>query len=189
VISGIVLAAGTGSRFGSTKQLALLNGRPLAQHAVDALAASPVDEILVVTGHDPDAVEAALSLPPNARFVRADEYRQGQSASLAAALHEVADDSEAAVILLADQPGVDSDTVTALIECFRRTRRQIVRAAYRDGPGPALLSREIYAEAGHLHGDVGARVLMASHPEWVEEVPIGADAPADVDTPDDLPGG
>ena len=43
---------------------------------------------------------------------------------------------------------------------------------YEDGPGPSLLSREIYAEAGHLHGDVGARILIASHPEWVEEVAV-----------------
>ena len=46
---------------------------------------------------------------------------------------------------------------------------------YEDGPGPSLLSREIYAEAGHLHGDVGARILIASHPEWVEEVPVEGD--------------
>ncbi len=49
-----------------------------------------------------------------------------------------------------------------------------------------VLSREIYAEAGHLHGDVGARVLIASHPEWVEEVLVARAAPLDVDTPADL---
>ena len=89
-------------------------------------------------------------------------------------------------MLMADQPGVTSEVVTALVARFRATRKEIVRAAYRDGPGPALLSREIYAEAGHLHGDVGARVLMASHPEWVEEVPIDAGVPNDIDTRDEL---
>jgi CTP:molybdopterin cytidylyltransferase MocA len=87
---------------------------------------------------------------------------------------------------MADQPGVNADVVRALISRFLQTRRQIVRASFRDGPGPALLSREIYAEAGHLHGDVGARVLMASHPEWVEEVALDASAPRDVDTRADL---
>jgi len=187
VISGIVLAAGTGSRFRGTKQLHVLDGRPLVQHAIDAASAAGLDEILVVTGHDADAVEAALDLPDRARVVRNPRYRDGQASSLAAALHEIADGSEAAVVLLADQPGVAPDVIVELVGRFRATRRQIVRAAYRDGPGPALLSREIYAEAGHLHGDVGARVLMASHPEWVEEVAIDADAPPDVDTPGDLP--
>jgi molybdenum cofactor cytidylyltransferase len=186
VISGVVLAAGTGSRFGGTKQLAVSGGKPLVQHAVDALAAADVAEIVVVTGHEGDAVEAAVALPPNGRFVRNPRYRDGQSTSLGAALHELADDSEAAVVLMADQPGVGPDTVDALIAGFRRTRKQIVRAVFRDGPGPALLSREIYAEAGHLHGDVGARVLMASHPEWVEDVEVPGDVPPDIDTPEDL---
>jgi molybdenum cofactor cytidylyltransferase len=187
MISGVVLAAGTGSRFGGTKQLATSRGKPLAQHAVDALAGADVAEIVVVTGHDADAVEAALTLPMNGRYVRNPRYRDGQATSLGVAMHEMAEDSEAAVVLMADQPGVGPEVVDALIAGFRRTRKQIVRAAFRDGPGPALLSREIYAEAGHLHGDVGARVLMASHPEWVEDVELDDDAPRDVDTPEDLP--
>ena len=189
MISGVVLAAGTGSRFGGTKQLVVLDGKPLAQHAVDALAAAGIDEILVVTGHDAEAVEAALALPAQGRFVRNPGFRDGQATSLAAAFHEVDDGSEATVVLMADQPGVTAAVVDALIAGFRRTRKQIVRAAFRDGPGPALLSREIYAEAGHLHGDVGARVLMASHPEWVEDVVIDDDVPRDIDTPSDLPAG
>ena len=188
MISGVVLAAGTATRFGATKQLEIVEGKRLAQHAVDALSAAGVDELLVVTGHDAEAVEAAVTLPAWGRFVRNPSYRSGQASSLAAALHEVADTSEAAVILMADQPGVTAGVVRALIAGFRTSRKQIVRAAYRDGPGPALLSREIYAEAGHLHGDTGARVLIASHPEWVEEIPFDAAAPADIDTPADLPG-
>jgi molybdenum cofactor cytidylyltransferase len=90
------------------------------------------------------------------------------------------------VILLADQPGVTPDDVAALIEGFRASRARIVRLRYIDGPGPALLSREIFAEAGHLHGDVCARVLIASHPEWVHEVTVARPRPVDVDTPDDL---
>ncbi|HEY6566064.1 MAG TPA: nucleotidyltransferase family protein [Actinomycetota bacterium] len=186
MITGVVLAAGEGRRFGGTKQLATAAGKPLVQHAIDALAGTDIDEILVVTGHDADAVEASLSLPAVGRFVRNPDFGRGQSTSLAAAFHEVAEDSEATVVLMGDQPGVEPTDVVALIERFRATRAQIVRLRYADGPGPALLSREIYAEAGHLHGDVGARVLMASHPEWVEEVPIDRPAPRDVDHPDDL---
>ncbi|MGZ5317813.1 MAG: nucleotidyltransferase family protein [Actinomycetota bacterium] len=186
MITGVVLAAGEGRRFGGTKQLATFEGKPLVQHAIDALAEAGVDELLVITGHDAGAVEAALTLPDTARFVRNPDHRKGQSTSLAAAFHDIADDSEAAVVLMGDQPGVTEDEVRALIVRFRATRAQIVRLRYADGPGPALLSREIYAEAGHLHGDVGARILIASHPEWVEEVEVDRPAPRDVDTPEDL---
>ena len=184
MISGVVLAAGEGRRFGGTKQLAEVEGKALVLHAVDALLAAGVGECLVITGHDADAVEAVL--PQDVRVVRNPRYRDGQATSVAAALHEVAADSEAAVILLADQPGVTSDDVRALIDGFLRTRAAIVRLRYADGPGPALLSREIYAEAGHLHGDVGARVLIASHPEWVHEVAVDRPAPPDIDVPGDL---
>ena len=184
MISGVVLAAGTSSRFGSTKQVALVDGKPLVVHAIDTLRDAGVDELIVVVGHDAAVVEAVL--PDDARVVMNPRYRDGQATSLAAALHEVADNSEAAIVLQADQPGVTLDDLHALIAGFRATRKQIARLRYLDGPGPALLSREIYAEAGHLHGDAGARLLIASHPEWVHEVPIDRPAPRDIDKPDDL---
>jgi molybdenum cofactor cytidylyltransferase len=185
VISGVVLAAGWGSRFGGTKQLVELDGSPLVLHAVSALREAGVGEIVVVTGHDADAVEAVL--PDDARPVRNPAYRDGQASSLAAALHGLDPSSEAAVVLMADQPGVTADDVASLIEGFWSTRARIVRLRYADGPGPALLSREVYAEAGHLHGDAGARVLMASHPDWVEDVDVDRRAPRDIDEPADLP--
>lgn len=184
MISGIVLAAGTGSRFGGTKQLAELDGVPLVLHAVAALREGGVDEIVVVTGHDADAVEGVL--PAEVSAVRNTSFRDGQATSLAAAIHALDERSEAAVVLMADQPGIVGTDVRALIETFRTTRARIARLRFTDGPGPALLSREIYADAGHLHGDAGARVLMASHPGWVEEAAIDRPVPRDVDTRDDL---
>ena len=186
VITGVVLAAGEGPRFGGTKQLAVLDGKPLAQHAIDALAEAGVDELLVVTGHDADAVEQALTLPDDGRFVRNPAYRDGQATSLAAAFHEVDDDSEAAVVLMADQPGITADDVRALDRAVPRDAQADRAPAVHRRARPALLSREIYAEAGHLHGDVGARVLIASHPEWVEEVDVAGAAPRDIDTRADL---
>jgi molybdenum cofactor cytidylyltransferase len=187
VISGIVLAAGSGTRFGGTKQLAQHQGKPLAQHAVDALASAGVDEVVVVTGYDADAVERSVRLPPQGRFVRNPDHATGQSSSLSAGLHALTDDSEGAVVLLADQPGVTDAEIRTLIDAFERSRSRVVRIAYIDGPGPALLSREVYGEAEHLHGDIGARALMASHPDWIEEVAVPFRAPRDVDLPEDLP--
>lgn len=188
MISGIVLAAGSGTRFGGTKQIEPFRGKPLAQHAIDSLASAGVDEIVVVTGHDAAEVERTLALPPQGRFARNPDHASGQASSLATGLHALADDAEAAVVLLADQPGVTDAEVRALIDAFRASRSRIVRIVYTDGPGPALLSREIHAEAGHLHGDVGARELIASRPDWVEEVRVPFSAPRDVDRPDDLIG-
>lgn len=181
----MVLAAGTGSRFGRTKQLAPLRGKPLAQHAIDA-AAREVDEVVVVLGHDADAVEAALRLPANARVVRNPRYAEGQASSLAVGLRACDPGSAAAIVLLADQPGIGPEHVRALVSAFRARPAPAIRLRFTDAPGPALLARAIWPELERLEGDVGARVWLEAHPEVVSWVELDEPAPADVDRPEDL---
>ena len=50
-VSAVVLAAGSATRFGSVKLLAPLNGRPLLQHVLDALADAGLNDVVVVLGH------------------------------------------------------------------------------------------------------------------------------------------
>jgi len=184
VISGLVLAAGSASRFGSTKQIVQFRGKALVLHAVDCLNGAGVGEIVVVTGHDAGAVEALL--PDHARPVRNERHRDGLSTSLGTGLHALDRASEAAVVLMADQPGVTTEDVQALMRGFDSSRGRILRLRYENGPGPALLSREIYGEAGHLSGDAGARLLEASHPEWVVEIGVSRVRPRDIDEPNDV---
>jgi molybdenum cofactor cytidylyltransferase len=186
VITGIVLAAGTSTRFGRTKQLVDLDGKPFVQHAVDAAAAAGLDEVVVVLGHDAERVGASLRLPARGRTVLNPRYEEGQSTSLVAGLDAAEPASEAAVVLLADQPGITESHIRALIDAFKAGRPRIARLRFRDGPGPSLLSRESWDEARGLAGDTGAREIIAAHPEWVEEVPVDADAPPDVDRLADL---
>ncbi|HYU93206.1 MAG TPA: nucleotidyltransferase family protein [Actinomycetota bacterium] len=186
MITGIVLAAGTSSRFGRTKQLLELEGKPLVQHAVDAATAAGLDEVVVVLGHDAERVGASLLLPASGRTVLNPSYEAGQSTSLIAGLNAAGPESDAAVVLLADQPGITPQHLRALVETFEAGRPSIVRLRFRDGPGPALLSREVWDEARRLAGDTGAREIIAAHPGWVKEVVVESDAPVDVDRPPDL---
>ena len=186
MITGIVLAAGTSSRFGRTKQLLELEGKPLVQHAVDAATAAGLDEVVVVLGHDAERVGASLLLPASGRTVLNPSYEAGQSTSLIAGLNAAGPESDAAVVLLADQPGITPQHLRVLIDTFEAGRPSIVRLRFHDGPGPALLSREVWDEARRLAGDTGAREIIAAHPGWVKEVEVDSDAPTDVDRPSDL---
>jgi molybdenum cofactor cytidylyltransferase len=188
MISAIVLAAGAGTRFGGLKQIAEVRGKPLAQHAIDAATEAGVDEIVVVLGHEVTRVREALKLPASARAVVNPAYSSGMAGSLAVGLRAVDPASEAAVVLLADQPGVTAQHVRALLDAFTSRHATMVRLRFRAGPGPGLLARAIWAEASTLEGDVGARALMDLHPELVEEVDISGEAPHDVDRPEDLEG-
>lgn len=184
-ISAVVLAAGTGSRFGGTKQLARLRGKPLVQHAIDA-AAGEVDEVVVVLGHDADAVASALRLPPRGRIVPNPRYAEGQASSLAAGLRACAPTSAAAVVLLADQPGIRPEHVRALVAAFRARPAPAIRLRFADAPGPALLHRRIWPELERLEGDAGARAWLDAHPEAISWVELDEPAPRDVDRPEDL---
>ena len=186
MISALVLAAGEGTRFGGTKQLEILRDKPLVQHAVDAASRGGVDEIVVVLGHDALRVRDALDLPEGARFVVNERYADGQSSSLAAGLRALGPQSEAAIVLLADQPGIEEHHVRSLKTVYEDEGMEILRIRFRDGPGPAILARSVWDDAMRLTGDVGARALIEAEPDRVRWLDVEEDAPPDVDRRADL---
>ena len=109
MIGGIVLAAGAGTRFGGGKQLALLDGRPLLEHAVRGMTSAPVGRVIVVLGAEAEHVLARVDLH-GAEPVVCERWSEGQSASLACGLGEMAD-CEAVVVTLGDQPRVSPDAI------------------------------------------------------------------------------
>ncbi|MGZ8620492.1 MAG: nucleotidyltransferase family protein, partial [Actinomycetota bacterium] len=127
-----------------------------------------------------------LALPANARAIRNARHAEGQSTSLAAGLAACAPGSEAAVVLLGDQPGIREDHVRALVDAFEDPRAEVLRLRFRDAPGPALLARSVWPELEALTGDVGARAILDADPERVRWVAVNEDAPPDVDVPGDL---
>lgn len=186
MISAIVLAAGAATRFGRTKQVERLRGKPLAQHAVDAAAGAGVDEIVLVLGHDAELVSSTVRLPSAARAVQNRDHSKGMATSLAVGLRALDDQSDAAVVLLADQPGIRSEHVAALVRDHRDTGAPIVRIRFRDAPGPALFARSVWPEVEALTGDVGGKALFDAEPKRVRWVAFDEDAPPDVDVPEDL---
>jgi molybdenum cofactor cytidylyltransferase len=185
VIAAVVLAAGTGSRFGGTKQLVDVGGNPLVRHAVDAARDAGIEDVVVVVGHDADAVAEAVS-DTGARIVENPRFAQGQSTSLAAGLDALGPEVAGAVVLLADQPGITGDLVRALLDAAPHRPEPIIRLRFADAPGPALLRRESWDEIRALEGDLGARALIDARPELVFDARVESSAPPDVDTPADL---
>src|SRR5215218_363743 len=113
VIGGLVLAAGAGTRFGGSKQLAELDGRPLLEHAVRAMTAAPVGRVLVVLGAEAEDIAAGIDLHGAEPLVCA-RWQEGQSASLACGLAELAG-CEAVVVTLGDQPRMSPDAIRRVI--------------------------------------------------------------------------
>jgi nicotine blue oxidoreductase len=144
VIAAVVLAAGASARFGTEppKQVLLLP-RVLA-----ALRESAVDEIVVVSGAHPLAVES----------VRCPDWERGPGASLRCGLAALPVEAEAAIVVLADGPDLDPRAVDRVVEDWRTHGGDAVAASY-DGIRlhPLLLARALWTEVP----DEGARSLAA----------------------------
>lgn len=179
MIAGLVLAGGAGRRFGGGKLLAELDGRPLLEHALAAMAAAPLDRTVVVLGADADDVLARVKLH-GAEPVMCEDWEEGQSASLREGVEELAG-ADAVVVTLGDQPRLSPKAVERVIAA-RDPAAEAVRATYGGAPGhPVLLERPLLARVHVLHGDTGARALLAR--ARVKDVACdGLGSAADVDT-------
>jgi molybdenum cofactor cytidylyltransferase/nicotine blue oxidoreductase len=189
-VAAAVLAGGQGSRFGGevTKPLAPFRGRPLVVWALESALASGLAPVVVVVGRAADEVAAVVrdAFGQRIEITRNPKWEQGIAWSMRAALEHLAGrpDVEAVCIGLADQPLMGSDA-------WRRVAgapldAPLVVATYGGVRGnPVRLARSVWADAGALEGDEGARVLLRRGPT-LEVDCTGTGDPTDVDTADDL---
>lgn len=188
--AALILAAGESRRFGAPKQLADWRGRPLLEYVAGRAAEWPrVDEVYAVLGADAERIMERVDLS-GVTVIENLDWREGIASSLRAGLDALLGDREAgaALVVLADQPMVPASAVDRLFEARRRSGRPVILPRYRFVRGhPVLLDRWLWPRlVAGLEGDQGARNLFLAHPEWVEEVTIGEDAPRDIDTREDL---
>ena len=187
MIGGVVLAAGGASRFGSPKQLAELDGRPLLQHAVDAMLAVPaIDPVVVVLGAEAERVRAGVDLGA-ARSVVCEEWADGMAESLRCGVEAVGD-CDWVIVTLGDQPRVTPQVIAAVMDEAESAPAgtAAVRATYDGAPGhPVALGRAMLPRVAQLSGDAGARDLLGGADVRTFEAARLCD-PADVDTPEEL---
>jgi molybdenum cofactor cytidylyltransferase len=188
MISAIVLAAGESKRMGRSKQMLAWQGKTLLRHVLENLISSTADEIILVLGHEAEAIRKSLPEFP-IKIVINPDYQQGMASSLRQGLLAMHPTSEAFLVLLADQPGIGPEIMNHLIREFRQANpgQGIVRPVYRGLPGhPVLIGVRYLQEALQLQGDVGARQILMNHPEDILEIEVDHDGILkDIDTPEE----
>jgi molybdenum cofactor cytidylyltransferase len=185
-IAGVILAAGSASRFGSQKLLAPLNGRPLVQHVIAAANASCLEDIVLVVGTNANELVAQLDVG-RTRVVQNPDPARGLASSLQSGLRSLDPSLHAALVLLGDMPGVTTALIDELVARGRETRASAVVAVWRGRRSPPVVLHEsIWPAALALDGDIGMREVLAGRNDVVEvEVTPALGTLDDVDTPED----
>jgi molybdenum cofactor cytidylyltransferase len=183
MVTGLVLAAGASRRLGQPKQLLPYGSATLLDHVLDTARACEFDQLLCVIGGGADAVRTTVNFE-GIEVVENQEFGEGCSSSIAAALGAVDPRSDVLVLMLGDQPGVTAESVGGLVA--GRGDAPIAACGYSDGRGhPLAFSRRLFGELAALHGDKAVWKLLDLHEDEVVEVQVDGSIPPDVDTWDD----
>lgn len=184
MIVGILLAAGTGSRFGRDKLLAPLGDATVGALSARALRGSVDRGVAVVrTGDEPLVRLLEAEGFEILSFPRAGD---GLGASLAFGV-SASSDADGWLIALADMPFIRRATISALVSLL--AAGALIAAPIFEGRRghPVGFGRALLPDLLRLRGDQGARSLVADHAS--EVALLQCDDPGvllDVDSPSDL---
>ncbi len=187
-IAGLVLAAGTSRRAGAVNKLLVkAQGTPMVQTVVRAVCDSKLQQVLVVTGHQHEQIEAQLQ-DLSATSTYCASHEQGMAHSLSHGISRL-QHADAVLVCLADMPGITVALINRLIERATDNISDVILVPVHQGRrgNPVLVGRAFFDSLLQHSGDTGARYLMKQYPDRVIEVPVDDSAILiDYDTPQAL---
>ncbi|MGM0605360.1 MAG: nucleotidyltransferase family protein [Halobacteriota archaeon] len=187
--TGLLLAAGTSSRYGDqNKLLASVEGEPIVVRAARTLLSSSLGEVIVVVGYEADRVRAALE-GLSVTIVSNPAYESGQASSVRTGIEAVIDRPAADAVLLAlgDMPFVDPETIDTLCAAHRGGVGDAIAPVYDGERGnPVLFDRRHFDRLAAVEGDVGGRSILLTGDHSVLVAVCDPGVRRDVDEPSDL---
>lgn len=184
-ITGILLAAGSSTRFGGFKLIHPISGIPMVLRSAHAMKAA-LGAVLVAVRPGSPCLPMLLQQGINAiECVRAEE---GMGGTLADAVAAVPAGAGGFIIGLADMPFIRADSIAAVARALE-AGAALAAPSYRGERGhPVGLAASYRAQLRALTGDAGARAIIQRDAARITLVPV--DDPGvlrDIDTPADLP--
>jgi molybdenum cofactor cytidylyltransferase len=173
-IAALILAAGRASRFGSLKQLAPINNKPMLQHCIDSANSALPGAVYTLLGYQSELIKPNITAT---KIIEHPQWARGIGSSISMGVNYLSGDFDAILIMLGDQPMIKTPYLTKLIDLFNRDQDQIqkhqiqkhqtqkhqqsVCSRYQDNLGvPAIFSRRHFSDLMQLDGDQGAKQLL-----------------------------
>lgn len=180
-IGCVVMAAGMSRRFGENKLAVTLNGVSLLEHALRAIPADRFAAVCVVTR---SGEGEALAARYGFSVIHNDRPDLGLSRTIRLGTEVLQDRCHAIMYLVADQPLLRRESVSALLACARMHPQSIVAAAENGKRGnPCLFPASFFSELCALTGDTGGSAVIRAHEDSLLLFELEPRELHDVDTP------
>jgi molybdenum cofactor cytidylyltransferase len=186
-VTAVVLAAGQGSRMGKTKQLLSWGETTILGQTLQNVQESAVHSCLVVSGYEAEAVEAAAKAE-GAAVIHNPDFAEGEMlSSLQTAVRQLGEGCAAVLVMLADQPMVEPETLDQILTAFWQGRSDLVAPTYEGKRGnPVLIGRRCFEELLALPRGAAPRDLVKRHLDGLYLVEVGLDSVLrDLDRPEE----
>lgn len=182
----VVLAAGGSRRLGQPKQLLSVLGEPLLRRVVRMARVVEPDHLVVVLGSSASDCLAVIK-DCGADIVFNPFWECGLGGSIRLGVERAEEEgADAVLLLLADQPWLDSQVIRRFLDRANGQTDLIIAARYQGVLGaPMMFGSDWFPQLKKLEGDHGARGLVPKETGRVEVIDWSEGA-IDVDTPEDV---
>lgn len=187
-ITAVILAAGESKRMGrATKQLLPWGQTTVLGQTIANTVASGVHETIVVTGHEVEKVQA-IAQAANVSTIYNPQYASGDLlSSLKTAVAHLPPHCQAILVMLADQPLIEPETINQILSAYWRGEGDLVAPTFKGIRGhPVLIGRAYFDELLALANDSAPRNLLRHHLDQLHLVPVASESILiDLDRPED----
>lgn len=183
----ILLAAGSSDRMGQPKQLLAFNGGSLLNHGIKIAVETGCSPVVLVLGANADLIKKQVN-NKNILLIENKHWSEGMASSIRCgieALKSQAPGTDAAIIMVCDQPFVDAKLLLQLVEKYLETGKPVIASKYAGTFGtPALFDKTIFAALLTLKGDAGAKKIMKENEAMLDFIDF-PNGNVDIDTAGD----
>ncbi len=162
-VIALILAAGSSSRLGHPKQLLPWKNKTLLGHTIAIAHESKAAGVRVVLGSQAQSIRAALS-DTTTEFLINNNWEEGMGGSISCGVDHLLAEKKVAdgiLIMLCDQPLIDSNFLNVLIDAYTENEYGIVGTLYGKHIGvPVIFDRSYFPKLSGLKGEGGARSIL-----------------------------